>query len=141
MRVEGKRFGGGFGLKMGAPHPWPHFRGESGGRSVAMVFAEGLGGGWVDDSIDADDITNRFDSGAIGRALGQDDMGHADARKVGVSQRKKCPAGIGVENADVSAYATVLIAGLMMLPTRSRVLRSRGLRRSGAWSRKTGFWS
>jgi hypothetical protein len=77
-----------------------------------MVFAEGLGGGWVDDGIDADDIADRFDGGAIGRALGQDDMGHADARKVGIGQREKCPAGFGVEDADISADATVLIAGI-----------------------------
>jgi len=37
-------------------------------------------------------------------------MGHADARKVGVSQREKCPAGFGVENADVAANTTIFEA-------------------------------
>jgi len=53
-------------LKLRHPHPRPLSRGERGGRGVVMVFAEGLGGGWVDDGIDADDIADRFDGGAIG---------------------------------------------------------------------------
>lgn len=112
LRVEAQGFGSGFGLKLGDPRPWTHSRGERGGRGVAMVFAEGLGSGWVDDGVDADDIADRFDRGAVGRALGQDDMGHADAGEVGVGEGEECSAGFGVEDADVTADATVFEAGI-----------------------------
>lgn len=80
-----------------------------GGRGV-LALTERLGRGGVDHRVDADDIADRLDGGAIGGALGEHDMRHADAGEIGVGQSKKRAARFGVEDADVSSDATVLKA-------------------------------
>lgn len=85
-------------------------RGKRGGRGLA--FAEGHSGGGVHHGVDADDIADRLDGAAIGGALGEDDVGHADAGEIGVRQGEEGAARFGVEDADVASDATVLEAGI-----------------------------
>ena len=77
-----------------------------------MALAECLRGGGVDDGVDADDIADRLDGVAITGALGQDDVGHADAGEIGIRQSEKRAARFRVEDADVTSDATVLEAGV-----------------------------
>ena len=77
-----------------------------------MAFAERQGRGGVHDGVDADDIADRLDRGAIAGALGEDDMGHADAGEIGVGQGEEGAARFRVEDADVASDATVLKAGI-----------------------------
>ena len=86
--------------------------GQFGAGRWVLALAEGLGRGGVHDRVDADDIANRLDGVAIAGALGQDDVGHADAGEVGVGQGEEGAARFGVEDADVTSDATVLEAGI-----------------------------
>lgn len=77
-----------------------------------MAFAERQRGGGVHDGVDADDIADRLNRAAVGGALGEYDVRHADAGEVGIGQGEKGAARFGVEDADVAADATVLEAGI-----------------------------
>lgn len=120
LLFEAGDFGG--DVRSHSPHPRPFSQGERGEEGKALcrgergagddALAECDGGGGVHDGVDADDIADRLDGAAVGGALGEDDMGHADAGEIGVGQSEEGAARFGVEDADVTSDATVLEAGV-----------------------------
>ena len=83
---------------------------DLGGDGGVEALAKCLSCGGIDDRVDADHIADRLDGGAISGSLGEDDVRHTDAGKIGVGQSEERAARFGVEDTDVAADATVLIA-------------------------------
>ncbi len=75
-----------------------------------LAFTEGLRCGGVDHSIDTDDIANGLYGTAIGGPLGENDMRHADAGKIGVGESQEGSPRLGFEDTNVATNPTIFVA-------------------------------